>query len=95
MDGLTALERELLSCVERLTRASEASAQELKSSGSEMRTELDGLHGSMIALARSQILLVKALSDWMQEASGIETTPSKLQDSLKLAQRAQAQQGKP
>lgn len=81
MDGLTPLERELLGYVEQLTEASKASAQELTASGQDRRTELDGLRGSMIALLRSQLSLVEALSGWMPESA-------QLADSMRHAQTA-------
>ncbi len=81
MHGLTALERELLSCVERLTEASKESAQELTTYGEETRTELAGLRSSVIALLRSQLSLAAALSAWMPDSA-------QLNDSMEQAQRA-------
>lgn len=89
MDGLTPLERELLSYVEQLTEASKASAQELTASGRDRRTELDGLRGSMIALLRSQLSLVAALSGWMQDGPDTAQAPLRLKDSMSHALEAQ------
>ena len=89
MDGLTPLERELLGYVEQLTEASKASAQELTASGQGRRTELDGLRGSMIALLRSQLSLVAALSGWMQDGPDTAQAHSKLKDSMAHALEAQ------
>jgi len=89
MDGLTPLERELLSYVEQLTEASKASAQELTASGQDRRTELDGLRGSMIALLRSQLSLVATLSGWMQDGPDTAQAHSKLKDSMAHALEAQ------
>lgn len=89
MDGLTPLERELLSYVEQLTEASRTSAQELSASGLHMRTELDGLRNSVIALVKSQLSLVETLNAWTQTGSDTLRNSPQLKDSMEHARRAQ------
>lgn len=87
MDGLTALERELLSYVERLTEASEMSAQALKDleqhSVKETRTDIASLKRSMVSLARSQGSLVVSLKGWIEQRISLEQLSPKLEESAK------------
>lgn len=93
MDGLTPLERELLSYVEQLTEASRTSAQELSASGLHMRTELDGLRSCVISLVRSQALLAEFLNGWAQTGSDTLRNSPQLKDSMEHARRAQKHLG--
>lgn len=87
MDGLTALERELLSYVERLTEASEMSAQALKDleqhSVKETRTDIASLKCSMVSLARSQQSLVVSLKGWIEQQISSEQLSPKLAESAR------------
>ncbi len=63
---LTGLERELLGCLERLTRASEASAAQFaaleRRSTGQISQRLNALEDCVSSLLRSQILLTDALN---------------------------------
>lgn len=74
--ALTALERELLSCVERLASASETSAEqfialEKRSTGSIMARQ-NGLEHCVRSLMASQALLIEALSAFASVSPGSE-----------------------
>lgn len=86
MDGLTALERELLAYVERLTQASEASARELTASGQITRKELDGLRICVTALLKSQVSLAEALNGLAQQHPDIvRNTPELRNGAAQIA----------
>ena len=90
---LTALERDLLACVERLVTACETSAQELSGleerSTKTMRVELDGLTACVTLLIRSQAASMGALRGLLNEEASYTTLDDQLQTSLKLAKAAE------
>jgi hypothetical protein len=80
MTQLTALERDLLACVERLVTASEASAKDLTAletrSTSKIERELAGLKDCVTLLIRSQAASMKALSGLLNDEAvngGVKT----------------------
>ncbi|MCZ4254675.1 hypothetical protein O4H53_03925 [Sulfitobacter sp. G21635-S1] len=89
---LTALERDLLACVERLVTACEVSAKEL--SGLEERSttriekELAGLKDCVALLIRSQAASMKALNGLLNDEASYKTLDESLQQSLTLAKAA-------
>ena len=90
---LTALERDLLACVERLVTACEASAAEL--SGLEARstgrieTQLAGLADCVTLLVRSQAASMTALRGLLNEEASYNALDDQLQKSLTLAKAAE------
>lgn len=92
---LTALERDLLACVERLVAACETSAQELR--GLETRStggiekKLNGLVQCVLLLMKSHLLSVKTLADLLTEEETYATLEENLQASLKLVRAAEKQ----
>ncbi|MYI69221.1 MAG: hypothetical protein F4103_10965 [Boseongicola sp. SB0673_bin_14] len=90
---LTALERDLLACVERLVTACEISAQE--SIGLEARStkrlqaQLDGIAGCATLLIRSQIASMQALRGLLSEEATYNALDTKLNESLTLARDAE------
>ena len=94
MPQLTALERDLLACVERLVTASEASAKDL--STLEARTtgrierKLAGLKDCVTLLIRSQAASMKAMSGLLNDEASYKTLDETLQQSLTLAKAAAA-----
>ena len=89
---LTALERDLLACVERLVTASEASAKDLTTlqtrSTGRIETELAGLKGCETLLIRSQAASMKALNGLLNNEASYKTLNESLQQSLTLAKAA-------
>lgn len=92
MTQLTALERDLLACVERLVMASEASAQELTAletrSTGRIERELAGLKDCVTLLIRSQAASMKALNGLLNDEASYKTLNESLQQSLTLAKAA-------
>lgn len=90
---LTALERDLLACVERLMKACETSAAELNGlearSTNKMRSQLDGLAACVTLLIRSQAASMAALRGLLSEEASYNTLDDQLQTSLKLAKAAE------
>jgi hypothetical protein len=93
MDGLTQLERELLTYVEQLTLASKASAEALGACEAqwtqETKAELDGLKLCVIGLVRSQASLIAVLGGWMREDQIYEQLSSRLKISLETIKKAE------
>ena len=89
---LTALERDLLACVERLVTASEASAKDLTAletrSTGRIEKELAGLKDCVTLLIRSQAASMKALSGLLNDEASYKTLNESLQQSLTLAKAA-------
>lgn len=89
---LTALERDLLACVERLVTTSEASARDLTAleahSTARIEKELAGLKNCVTLLIRSQAASMKALSGLLHDEASYETLDKSLQQSLTLAKAA-------
>lgn len=85
---LTGLERELLACVERLTTASEASAEQFaaleRRSTEQISERLSALEGCFSSLVRSQITLIGAFAS-LDRASNNSAT---MQEDLDEADRA-------
>ena len=73
MTPLTALERDLLACVERLVKACEVSAKELSGleerSTIRMQSQMDGLAACVSVLIQSQTASVAALHGLLSEGS--------------------------
>jgi len=92
---LTALERDLLACVERLVTACEVSAAELSGleerSTSGMQSQMDGLAGCVSVLIQSQVASVDALNGLLGEGQSYETLRTQLETSLKLVKAAERQ----
>ena len=92
---LTALERDLLACVERLVTACEVSAKEL--SGLEERStkgiqsQMDGLAACVSVLIQSQTASVAALHGLLNEGSNYGNLRRQLETSLKLVKTAETQ----
>ncbi len=92
MSQLTALERDLLACVERLVKASEASAKgltalETRSTG-KIERELAGLKDCVALLIRSHTASMKALNGLLNDEASYKTLDENLQQSLTLAKAA-------
>ena len=89
---LTALERDLLACVERLVPASEASAKDLTAletrSTGRIEKELAGLKECVTLLIRSQAASMKALNGLLNDEASYKTLDENLQQSLTLAKAA-------
>ncbi|WP_299150221.1 hypothetical protein [uncultured Tateyamaria sp.] len=90
---LTALERDLLACVERLVTACETSAQELRAlearSTNGIESKVNGLAHCVALLMKSHLLSVATLADLLTEEQTYETLQEGLEASLKLAKRAE------
>ena len=90
---LTALERDLLACVERLVLACETSATELSGlearSTKTMRGELDGLAACVTLLIRSQAASMAALRGLLSEEATYNSLDEQLQTSLRLVNAAE------
>ena len=90
---LTALERDLLACVERLVTACEVSAKELNGletrSTSGIESKVNGLAHCVALLMKSHLLSVATLADLLREEQTYETLQEGLEASLKLAKRAE------
>jgi hypothetical protein len=90
---LTALERDLLACVERLVTACEVSAKELSGlearSTKTIRGKLNGLAACVSVLIQSQVASVAALSGLLSEGSSYGTLRTQLETSLKLVKAAE------
>ena len=92
MTQLTALERDLLACVERLVTVSEASAKDLtaletRSTGG-IERELAGLKDCVTLLIRSQAASMKALNGLLNDEASYKALDENLQQSLTLAKAA-------
>ena len=89
---LTALERDLLACVERLVTACETSAQELSGleerSTGKVQCQLDGIAECVTLLVRSQAVSLKALRGLFNEEASYRTLDEQLSMSLTLARDA-------
>ncbi len=90
---LTALERDLLGYVERLTRDSEHSAQvlhdlETRSTG-QIMGRLDGLADCTKVLMHSQIALTTALLAFVQQSESYAQIITRLNESLRQAKAAE------
>ena len=90
---LTALERDLLACVERLVTACETSAQELSGlearSTKRLQAQLDGIAACATLLIRSQIASMQALRGLLSEEATYNALDAKLNESLSLARDAE------
>ena len=90
---LTALERDLLACVERLVTACETSAQELNGleerSTTKMQSQLDGLAACVSVLIQSQVASVAALHGLLNEGSNYGRLRTQLETSLNLVKAAE------
>ena len=90
---LTALERDLLACVERLVTACETSAQELSGleerSTTKMQSQMDGLAACVSVLIQSQTASVAALDGLLNEGSNYAKLRTQLETSLKLVKAAE------
>ena len=86
---LTALERDLLACVERLVTACETSAQELSGLEARSTKRLDGIAGCATLLIRSQIASMQALRGLLSEEASYNALDAKLNESLSLAKDAE------
>ncbi len=90
---LTALERDLLACVERLVTACETSAAELNGlearSTKRLQTQLDGIAACATLLIRSQIASMQALRGLLCEEDTYNALDAKLNESLSLAKAAE------
>ena len=93
MTQLTALERDLLACVERLVRACETSAAELSGlearSTKRLQVQLDGIAACATLLIRSQIASMQALRGLLSEEATYNALDAKLNESLTLARHAE------
>ena len=90
---LTALECDLLACVERLVTACEVSAKELNGlearSTNKMQSQLDGIAQCVTLLVRSQAVSLKALRGLLNEEESYRTLDEQLSRSLNLAKDAE------
>ena len=90
---LTALERDLLACVERLVTACEVSAKELNGlearSTTKMQSQLGGIAQCVTLLVRSQAVSMKALRGLLNEEASYATLDEQLSRSLRLAKDAE------
>jgi hypothetical protein len=90
---LTALERDLLACVERLVTACETSAVELSGlearSTKRLQAQLDGIAACATLLIRSQIASMQALRGLLSEEATYNALDAKLNESLTLARDAE------
>ena len=90
---LTALERDLLACVERLVTACEVSAKELNGlearSTTKMQSQIDGIAQCVTLLVRSQAVSLKALRGLLNEEESYRTLDEQLSRSLSLAKDAE------
>ncbi|WP_065335020.1 hypothetical protein [Tritonibacter mobilis] len=90
---LTALERDLLACVERLVTACETSAAELSGlearSTKRLQAQLDGIAACATLLIRSQIASMQALRGLLSEEATYNALDAKLNESLSLARDAE------
>ena len=93
MTKLTALERDLLICVERLVSTCEASIAELNClenrSISRIETRLTGLANCVTLLIRSQAASMAALRGLLSEEASYNALDDQLQKSLRLAKAAE------
>lgn len=93
MTPLTALERDLLACVERLVTACEVSAKELNGleerSTTRMQNQMDGLAACVSVLIQSQVASVAALHGLLNEGSNYGRLRTQLETSLKLVKAAE------
>jgi len=92
---LTALERDLLACVERLVTACEVSAKELSGleerSTKGMQSQMDGLAACVSVLIQSQVASVDALNGLLSEGRSYGRLRTQLETSLKLVKAAEKQ----
>jgi hypothetical protein len=90
---LTALERDLLACVERLVTVSEVSAKELSvldaRSTTKMQSQMDGLAACVSVLIQSQTASVAALHGLLSAGSNYGKLRTQLESSLKLVKAAE------
>ena len=90
---LTALERDLLACVERLVTACEVSTKELSGlearSTTKMQSQLNGIAQCVTLLVRSQAVSLKALRGLLNEEASYATLDEQLSRSLSLARDAE------
>ena len=90
---LTALERDLLACVERLVTACEVSAKDLSGlearSTTRMQSQMDGLAACVSVLIQSQTASVVALHGLLSEGSNYGKLRTQLETSLKLVKAAE------
>ena len=95
MTELTALERDLLACVERLVRACEVSARELNGleerSTTKMQSQINGLAACVSVLIQSQTASVDALHGLLSEGQSYGRLRTQLETSLKLVKAAERQ----
>ncbi|WP_300069884.1 relaxase/mobilization nuclease domain-containing protein [uncultured Ruegeria sp.] len=90
---LTALERDLLACFERLVTACETSAKELSGlearSTKRLQAQLDGIAACTTLLIRSQIASMRALRGLLNEEATYNALDTKLNESLSLVKAAE------
>ncbi|MFH4039640.1 hypothetical protein WAI72_18610 [Acinetobacter baumannii] len=90
---LTALERDLLACVQRLVTACETSAAELSGlearSTKRLQVQLDGIAACATLLIRSQIASMQALRGLLSEEVTYNALDAKLNESLSLVRDAE------
>lgn len=92
---LTALERDLLACVERLVTACETSAAELNGlearSTNKMQGQMEGLADCVSVLIQSQTASLDALNGLLSEGQSYGKLRTQLETSLKLVKAAERQ----
>lgn len=90
---LTALERDLLACVERLVTACETSATELRGldarSTKGIEAQVTGLTACVNELLTSHLLCVATLAELLTEEQNYATLEEQLRRSLSLAKAAE------
>jgi hypothetical protein len=90
---LTALECDLLACVERLVTACETSATELSGlaerSTNGMQSQMDGLAACVSVLIQLQTASMAALRGLLSEEASYDTLDEQLRTSLSLAKAAE------
>lgn len=92
-ETLTALERDLLACVERLVTACETSATELRGlearSTSGIEAQVTGLTACVSELLKSHLLCVATLAELLTEEQNYAMLEEQLRMSLSLAKAAE------
>lgn len=89
-ETLTALERDLLACVERLVTACETSATELRGlearSTSGIEAQVTGLTACVSELLKSHLLCVATLAELLTEEQNYATPGRAVADELELSE---------
>ncbi|WP_025051605.1 hypothetical protein [Sulfitobacter noctilucae] len=93
MEPLTALERDLLTCVERLVTACETSVEALSGlearSTKKLQAQLDGIAACTTLLMRSQIKSLEALRGLLSDEATYSALDVQLRKSWSLAKAAE------